>query len=283
MKKINFLFTLLLLTIAFSCQEDQKQKLTNFEKILRKYTLGHPMYDPINGGLAGKMEDSFKNNTYDTLLRRGLIKENNFILDKREWIGINDTLKKYSQIDTIRLYLIQFNQAKFPQKYNELNNYNGKLYILWGYYDREKLIGDKYYGVFSIGKTIEVSKADFLIMHNDYKQNIKPLINQFCSTKDNTECIKIGVKDFKKQASFIGLYDRYLQPKKIKHLRFKLAEVQNPTIVISAKNKKYYIKKYMNEFGQLTTLTDSENTDDKKVELLSNYDMNTLCPPNNCP
>ncbi|MCA6066719.1 hypothetical protein JI747_005985 [Chryseobacterium sp. RG1] len=242
-----------------------------------------PKYDPVPTLMAGKMGVSFKQNTYNELVKLNLIKNDEFILDKREWQEICDVLQKNNKISLIRLYFVQFNQNKFGAKYSDLQSYDGKLYILLSYFDgNDKLIGDKYYGVMSVNSgTVEVSPEDFQIMYEDYKNNIKPVINQFCSTKDNTEYLKIDAIDFARQQGGIEAHDRYM-PVKFKQLNFKLAEVVDPEKIALTKNKSYYIQKYGNNIGQLTTLTDAEDSSGKPIQGLNDYDMNSLCPQQ-CP
>ncbi len=280
MKTIKILFSVMFFLLLTGCDENKK-----FLKELQKITKSKPQYDPVPPNISQGMQRAFKNRTYNELIKLNLLKSDEFILDKKEWLEICDFLQNNNKVSVIRLYFIQFNQSKFGAKYHGLQDHNGKLYILLGYFNgSNELIGDKYYGMMSLNpgtNTVEVTPEDFQIMHDDYKKNIKPHINPFCNTKDNTEYLKIDAIDFAKQQGGIEAHDRYVTVK-FKHLKFKLTEVVDPDVVVAEKNKNYYITKYKNDIGQLTTLTDAEDTDRKPIEGLKDYDMNSLCPPT-CP
>ncbi|MCQ9636556.1 hypothetical protein MP478_13700 [Chryseobacterium sp. WG14] len=278
MKTIKFFFSALFFLLLISCDGNKK-----FLEELQQLTKNKPQYDPVPRDVANRMQSEFKSKTYNELVKMNLLKSDEFILGKKEWEEINHFLQGNNKISVIRFYFIQFNQGKFGTKYTALQNYDGKLYILLGYFNgNNELIGDKYYGMMSLSSgAVEVSPEDFQVMHEDYKKNIKPYINQFCVTKNNTEYLKIDAIDFAKQQGGIEAHDRYISVK-FKQLKFKLAEVVDPGNIEIVKNKAYYITKYRNDIGQLTTLTDAEDMAGKPIQGLNDYDMNSLCPQQ-CP
>ncbi|MEO8255048.1 MAG: hypothetical protein ABI554_11745 [Flavobacterium sp.] len=283
MRAIKILCSIMIFIIIIGC-ENKKPNVETVEKNSQRLIQKDSAYEPVEFELAKQMESAFMNNTYNVLFKLNMIKDREFVLSKNEWLNMCDFLSKNKQTTTIRMYFVQYNQDKFvTQKYAVLEPYNGKLYIVLGYFDnKQTLINNKYYGVFSINKTLEIDPKDLDLMHKDYKDNIKPHINQLATTKNNTDYIKIETTDFNNQISLINKHNGSSGAVKVKCLRFKLAEVQNPSPLKSVKSRRYYVKKYKNQTGQLTTLTDVEDVNGQKITSLSNYDMNTLCPPN-CP
>lgn len=277
MKKIKILLSVLILLLLANCNGNQK-----FLKELQKITQLKPQYDPVPPNVAADMQNEFKTKTFLELNKQNLLNGAEFILEKKEWLEICNALQSNNKISVIRLYFVQFNSS-LNNGYASLKAYDGKLYILLGYFDgNNALIGDKYYGMMSVNSgTVKVSPEDFQKMHDDYKSNIKPIINQFCSTKNNTEYLKIDAIDFAKQQGGIEAHDRYMTVK-FKQLKFKLTQVVEPGNIVSTKNKSYYMKKYGNDVGQLTTLTDAEDSEGQPIQGLNDYDMNSLCPQQ-CP
>lgn len=275
MKKIKFLLSVIILLLLTNCDGNQK-----FLEELKKITQLKPQYDPVPPNVAAGMQSAFKNKTFNELNQRSLLNGDEFILDKKEWLEICKVLQDNNKISVIRLYFVQFD-SNLNKEYDSLQAYNGKLYILLGYFDGTgRLINDKYYGMMSVNSgAVEIKPDDFLIMHENYIKNIKPHINQFCLTKNNTEYLSIDLVDFAIQQGLITAHDKYINIK-FKNLKFKLAEVVDPESIAMTKNKSYYARKYNNEIGQLTTLTDAIDTDDKVISGLDNYDLNTLSPPN---
>ncbi|MDF2934417.1 MAG: hypothetical protein K0R36_3748 [Chryseobacterium sp.] len=274
MKKIKLILSVIILLLFTNCDGNRK-----FLEELRKITLNKPQYDPVPPNVAADMRGVFRSKTYLELNKHQLLNSDEFILEKKEWLEMCNFLQSTNKISVIRLYFVQFN-SKLKNEYISLKPYDGKLYILLAYFDGNgKSINNKYYGMMSVNSTVEVTPEDFLIMHEDYKKNIKPLINQFCYTKDNTEYLSIDLVDFAKQQGGIEAHDRYVNVK-FKDLKFKLAEVVDPQNAAVKKNKNYYVKKYNNEIGQLTTLTDAEDLAGNPIEGLNNFDMNSLSPPN---
>lgn len=275
MKKIKLLLSVIILLLLTSCNGNQK-----FLKELEEITQLKPQYDPVPPDVAAKMESSFKGKTFLELDKQKLLNGDEFILEKKEWLEICNFLQSNNKVSVIRLYFVQFD-SNLNSKYASLKTYDGKLYILLGYFDGTgKLINDKYYGMMSVNSgTVEIIPDDFLIMHENYKKNIKPHINQYCITKNNTEYLSIDVIDFGIQQGVIKAHDKY-ENVKFKNLKFKLSEVVDPSSIVITKSKNYYVTKYNNEIGQLTTLTDAIDTDDKIISGLDNYDLNSLSPPN---
>lgn len=283
MRIIKILLSIMIFIVIIGC-ENKKTNIVPSEKSTYNKIQRDSMYDPVELKLASEMKSAFKKNTYNALSKLDLIKDSVFVLSKNEWVKMCDFIKKNKQTKTIRIYFVQYNKDEFAAgRYKELEPYNGKIYMVLGYFDKsQKLINSKYYGVFSIHKTLEIDPKDLDLMHKGYQNNIKPHINQFCDTKNNTDYIRIVADDFKKQSELIDKHDGSSGAVKINYLKFKLAEVQDPNEVKHLKSRSYYAKKYKNQNGQLTTLTDVEDMNGKEIPSLSNYDMNTLCPPN-CP
>lgn len=283
MGTIKTLFILMLLygiNITLQAQDKGIFKGMTLEKLLA-LKKDNPEYDPVQSDKAEEMQKLFKQRTYMELKKLNLIDSDEFIIDKREWKEICDFLQANNKVSVIRLYFVQFNQKKFGTKYVGLQNHDGKLYILLGYFDgNNKLMGNVYYGMMSVNNgSVEVAPEDFEIMHKDYKDNVKKHINQFCVKNDNTEYLKIDAIDFAVQQGKIQRNDK-LATVKFKELKFKLAEVEDS--IIPTKNKNYYLKKYKDDIGQLTTLTDAIGMDGNPIDDLDNYDMNSLCPQQ-CP
>ncbi|WP_265427590.1 hypothetical protein [Chryseobacterium sp. YIM B08800] len=275
MKKIKLLLSVIILLLLTNCDGNQK-----FLKELQEITKLKPQYDPVPPEVAARMQSSFKGKTFLELNKQQLLNGDEFILEKKEWLEICTFLQSNNKVSVIRLYFVQFD-SNLNSKYTSLKSYDGKLYILLGYFDGSgQLINNKYYGMMSVNSgTIEITPDDFLIMHENYKKNIKFHINQYCITKNNTEYLSIDVIDFGIQQGIIKSHDRY-ENVKFKNLKFKLAEVVDPNSITIAKNKSYYVKKYNQEIGQLATLTDAIDSDGKVIPELENYDLNSLSPPN---
>jgi len=275
MKKIKLLLSVIILLLLTNCDGNQK-----FLKELQEITKLKPQYDPVPPEVAARMQSSFKGKTFLELNKQQLLNGDEFILEKKEWLEICTFLQSNNKVSVIRLYFVQFD-SNLNSKYTSLKSYDGKLYILLGYFNGSgQLINNKYYGMMSVNSgTIEITPDDFLIMHENYKKNIKFHINQYCITKNNTEYLSIDVVDFGIQQGIIKSHDRY-ENVKFKNLKFKLAEVVDPNSITIAKNKSYYVKKYNQEIGQLATLTDAIDSDGKVIPELENYDLNSLSPPN---
>lgn len=228
--------------------------------------------------IAKKMKEKFgnKDRTMDKI--RDHLVELQFPINS--FTSITDDIKTHPNKEsyTLRVYFIQIT-PDFLSKYPDFGaklEYNEKLYIAFQYVDEHnKKVGDPFlYN--KHGKKYYIVK-EFEELHNAYLGKIKPKIDPLVPVtppnKKNTEYVKIDVKDL---IVYINKINKYFIDKPYYDLKFIIFELAESAI----SNKR------IGQDGYLTFINsvyvDRPYSLDLVIEDLSDYDMNSLCPPT-CP
>ncbi|WP_294315593.1 hypothetical protein [uncultured Chryseobacterium sp.] len=279
------IFLLFGIQVPAQIEKGMKEKFAKFEKetksILEKENKlkGKDfVYIPLDINFARDMRNAFLKYTLPVLDKEGVLRTDTFTLGNQQWRELCDFLQNNSEVTIIRLYFLQFFQNDFKSKYTELAPFDGKLYLGIGFFDHSKnLVSGKYYGMLSVGKTVEIEPQDFIKMHNNYLDNIRSKINNLSTSGENTKYLKIDVEDFEVQRKIIEVYNSTMSPKNMHSLTFTLAQAIDPVSPTP-----FYSSKYIKSQGQLTALTDAIDNNGNVIDHLKNYDMNSLCPEQ-CP
>jgi len=202
-----------------------------------------------------------------------------------DMLWIESETEDGSLCDEIRVYFIQYLKTD-NLNYKDLDPYDNSLYIV---YSKAKNGVDlpNYYAIFSLNNKVEIKPEDFKKMRENYKNNIKPIINSRVTSgiRENTDYIKIPREELYNHYGKIKLYDtRSNTAKKVGFINICLSEALdykkdkdfNDNKELQLLDK----KKYM--LGQLTVIFDVNDRNSVAIDNLSSYDMNSLCPQQ-CP
>ena len=273
MKKKSTLYFLgycMMFFLLFSCG-DQK-KLSKDDLLLS--------HIPMPPKLDSAMRHSFDTVTYKILKKLNPKNVKSFKVSKENYLKMIDQIP--TNADRVAFSFVQFNKAKFPNKYQELTKFDGSLYLLYYYMDKSgKNVGAKVYAMLDLNKIVEVSEADYQIMENDYIQNIKPQIDAVVQgAQGNTLRVKI-TKD-----ELLAYKNKVTAKANVKNFKITLAQWVNYETLLTSTEANILRKKlklYNDEsVGQMTFITDCQNAQGSDVESLSGFDLNTFCP-NDCP
>jgi hypothetical protein len=209
---------------------------------------------------------------------RKLSKKNvkSFFITKENYLKMIDDLPVGA--DRVSFSFVQFNSAKFPGKYKELSKFDGSLYMLYSYIDKNgKNLTQKNYAILSVKDAVEVSEVDFKVMAEDYVTNIKSKIDRFVKgSQGNTLSVRISREDLEAYKA------RMATKKDIGKFKITLAQ----WIVFDnflTKGQSSALSKKLSYFadenvGQMTFITDCVGANGQNIEDLSGDDMNVLCP-----
>lgn len=231
---------------------------------------------PMPAKLDSAMRQSFDKETYKELKKLNSKNSRFFYITKENYLSMIDNLP--ADAENVAFSFVQFNSAKFPGKYKELSKFDGTLYMLYYYMDKNgKNITGKTYAVLSLKNAVEVSEADFNVMFGDYKTNIKPNIDRFVKgSQGNTLSVKIAKTD-------LEAYKAKLQTvKNVGKFKITLAQWQSTPNFLTKDQINALTKKlsYFTEdtVGQMTFITDCEDTSGQNIADLSGDDYSRLCP-----
>lgn len=286
MKKQATFFRIVAATVLFtilSCNKNpnSSQNIIPTEKTdsasLKIDPLAHV---PMPAKLDSAMRQSFDKETYQELKKLNKKNVKSFFITKENYLKMIDNLP--TDADRVAFSFVQFNSAKFPSKYKELSKFDGTLYMLYYYMDKTgKILTGKTYAVLSVKDAVEIPEVDFNIMFEDYKTNIKPKIDRFVKgPQGNTLSIKISRIDLE---AYKG---RMASKKDIGKFKITLAQWQ-PISNFLTKDQQNALSKKLSSFsdknvGQMTFITDCEDTNGQNILSLSGDDFSGFCP-SDCP
>lgn len=256
--------------LLFSCGD--KKNLSKEDLLLA--------HVPMPVKLDSAMRHSFDTVTYKILKKLNPKNVKSFKVSKENYLKMIDQIPVNA--DRVAFNFVQFNKAKFPNKYQELTKFDGSLYLLYYYMDKSgNNVGNKAYAILDVNNMLEISLVDFQIMKNDYIQNIKPQIDAVVQgSQGNTLRVKVS-KD-----ELIAYKNRVLSKPNAKNFKITLAQWVNYETLLTSTEANILRKKlklYNDEsVGQMTFITDCQNAQGSDVESLSGFDLNHFCPED-CP
>lgn len=237
----------------------------------------NPLADvPMPAKLDSAMRQSFVKEAYQELKKLNEKNAKSFSITKENYLKMIDGLP--ANADRVSFSFVQFNAAKFPNKYIELAKFDGLLYMLYSYIDASgKNITGKTYAILSVEEAVEIPEADFNIMVDDYKTNIKPKIDRFVNgTQGNTLSVRIAREDLEAYKA------RMATKKNIGKLKITLAQWQAADNFLTKEQASAILEKLYyfadENIGQMTFITDCEDINGDNIEDLSGDDYNKLCP-----
>jgi len=235
---------------------------------------------PMPVKLDSAMRHSFDTVTYKILKKLNPKNVKSFKVSKENYLKMIDQIPVNA--DRVAFSFVQFNKAKFPNKYQELTKFDGSLYLLYYYMDKSgNNVGNKAYAMLDVNNIVEVSEADYQIMENDYIQNIKPQIDAVVQGAQGNTLRVIIPKD-----ELLAYKNRVNAKSNVKNFKITLAQWVSYNNLLT-KNESNVLKKnllFFNEqtVGQLTIITDCENNNGGNVQSLSGFDLMNPCPQD-CP
>ncbi len=273
------IFATIVLFAILSCNKNpnSSQKISSTENAdsasLRIDPLAHI---PMPAKLDSAMRQSFDKETYQELKKLNNKNSKSFYITKENYLKMIDNLPV--DADRVSFSFVQFNSTKFTGKYKELSKFDGSLYMLYSYIDKSgKILAGKTYAVLSVKDALEIPEADFKIMVEDYKTNIKPKIDRFVKgPQGNTLSVRITKVDLEAYKS------RMASKKDIGKFKITLAQWQSISNFITKDRQKALLNKLSgftdDNVGQMTFITDCVDANGKNIEDLSGDDFNSFCP-----
>ena len=265
--------------ILFNCNKNPKtsEDLLSASNVDSASVKQDPLADvPMPAKLDSAMRQSFDKETYQELKKLSKKNVKSFFITKENYLKMIDDLPVGA--DRVSFSFVQFNSAKFPGKYKELSKFDGSLYMLYSYIDKNgKNLSDKNYAILSVKDAVEVSEVDFKVMAEDYVNNIKSKIDHFVKgTQGNTLSVRISREDLEAYKA------RMATKKDIGKFKITLAQ----WIVFDnflTKGQSSALSKKLSYFadenvGQMTFITDCVGTNGQNIEDLSGDDVNKMCP-----
>lgn len=231
---------------------------------------------PMPAKLDSAMRQSFDKETFQELKKLSKKNSRFFYITKENYLSMINNLP--TGAENVAFSFVQFNSAKFPGKYKELTKFDGALYMLYYYMDKTgKNITGKTYAVLSLKEAVEIPEADFKVMFEDYKSNIKPKIDRFVKgPQGNTLSVKIAKTD-------LEAYKAKLDAQKnVGKFKITLAQWQITSNFLTKDQSNALTQKLSffseDNVGQMTFITDCEDTSGQNIADLSGDDYSRLCP-----
>lgn len=281
MKKINFLLSLGIILLLFSCKKtDEKptaDSINTGPPVVARTEYCHP---PIPELLSEIMIKDFKKNVLDLKI----INESELVINKNIYESIINNFP--SDSDVLNCTFGECDaKLNLNGKYSELSPLNNKLLILFNY-DGSK-INTKYH-LIANGKDIIIDESDADLMHNLYNSNTRSKLDAYAKKYGkNTMKVKIpkyclqeyiknstsnsNLKEYRFILGKIPHWNEYLET----FLQTKSVKKSIPT-----KEMTRLKDKYINNEGQITFITNAYDVDGNLIDNLSYYDLNSLSPPN---
>ena len=256
--------------LLFSCGD--KKNLSKEDLLLA--------HIPMPVKLDSAMRHSFDTVTYKILKKLNPKNGKSFKVSKDNYLQMIDQIP--ANADRVAFNFVQFNKAKFPNKYQELTKFDGSLYMLYYYMDKTgKTVSNKAYAILDVNNMLEISLVDFQIMKNDYIQNIKPQIDVVVKgSQGNTLSVKMTKEEL------LACRNRIVSTNNIKNFKITLAQWVNYETLLTSTEANILRKKLKmfndESAGQMTFITDCQNAQGSDVESLSGFDLNHFCPED-CP
>lgn len=274
---VSLLFALL------NCNKSPKstQNIISAESSNTTQSVQDPLaHIPMPAKLDSAMRQSFDKETFQELKKLSKKNSRFFYITKENYLSMINNLP--AGAENVAFSFVQFNSAKFPGKYKELTKFDGALYMLYYYMDKTgKNITGKTYAVLSLKEAVEIPEADFNVMFEDYKSNIKPKIDRFVKgPQGNTLSVKIAKTD-------LEAYKAKLDAQKnVGKFKITLAQWQTTSNFLTKDQSNALTQKLSffseDNVGQMTFITDCEDTSGQNIADLSGDDYSRLCP-NVCP
>lgn len=274
---VSLLFALL------NCNKSPKstQNIISAESSNTTQSVQDPLaHIPMPAKLDSAMRQSFDKETFQELKKLSKKNSRFFYITKENYLSMINNLP--AGAENVAFSFVQFNSTKFPGKYKELTKFDGALYMLYYYMDKTgKNITGKTYAVLSLKEAVEIPEADFKVMFEDYKSNIKPKIDRFVKgPQGNTLSVKIAKTD-------LEAYKAKLDAQKnVGKFKITLAQWQTTSNFLTKDQSNALTQKLSffseDNVGQMTFITDCEDTSGQNIADLSGDDYSCLCP-NVCP
>jgi len=278
MKILNYFFIAIFVACLVSCQNNdiQSSNLQMTSGKVDELTKHITLPDDLNK----KMRKSLMLNIFNELKKINANSKISFSVSKENYFKMIDGIPEDAEY--VVFHFVQYNSKKLSNKYKDLKNNDGQLYIIYSYNNKHgEVLNDKYYAFLDTPNIISFSKTEYNTMVKDYIYNIKSKIDKY--TKDpsgNTMYIKVL------KSELVALKIKALQYDELKEFRFALAEFQSKQIFNKYKNNNRInnkISKFSNfSEGHLTFITDAINSNGNVINEISASDLNTFCP-NDCP
>lgn len=270
---VSLLFALL------NCNKSPKstQNIISAESSNTTQSVQDPLaHIPMPAKLDSAMRQSFDKETFQELKKLSKKNSRFFYITKENYLSMINNLP--AGAENVAFSFVQFNSAKFPGKYKELTKFDGALYMLYYYMDKTgKNITGKTYAVLSLKEAVEIPEADFNVMFEDYKSNIKPKIDRFVKgPQGNTLSVKIAKTD-------LEAYKAKLDAQKnVGKFKITLAQWQTTSNFLTKDQSNALTQKLSffseDNVGQMTFITDCEDTSGQNIADLSGDDYSRLCP-----
>lgn len=282
--KSTIAFVFVMLLVLFSCnKKENKINDANFiSSNMSNVSSGNKLlaHIPMPAKLDSAMRQDFDTITYKVLKRLNPRNVKSFNVSKENYLKMIDNIP--DSADRVAFSFVQFNKSKFAGKYTELAKYDGCLYLVYYYMDKNgNNVGGKTYAMLGIQNILEISVADFQVMENDYVKNIKPSIDKFVKgPQGNTLRVKME-KD-----ELLAYKNRAITKSNLRNFKITFAQWVDYDNYLT-KNEKGVLKNKLslfsdNSVGQLTFITDSQDNSGGNINGLSGFDQNSFCP-DDCP
>lgn len=181
---------------------------------------------------------------------------------------IMDEKLNYEITDTLRVHFVQITPA-FITKVNDaqFKQYENKLWIAFEYVDKNSnRIGNVF--LFNNKGKKYIIDNDLALLKSAYSKNIQSEINDLVKNSDkNTDYAKVGINEL----------STYINDIKTSSL-FSIIYPETMKIELTESST----TKKIDQAGYFTFFTDVYSNWGIEIKNLSDYDMNSLCPPN-CP
>ncbi|MEA1849825.1 hypothetical protein U9K52_12945 [Chryseobacterium sp. MHB01] len=230
----------------------------------------------IPAELATVMKKNFDSCPYNVLKKIVTSHPKDYYITNEQFTNIYNNFPQKSE--TLKIHFIQYRKEQnYNNNYPELIPFDKQLYIVYSYAENGSI--EKYHGIFNLEKDIYISQEDFEKMKNNYKEYIKKEIGRFncIPEQEQTDYVNIKKQEIKDYLIDVQKYE-LSNAVKGNIVKFILSTVSDMD-----KYKNYYQKKNDDaKPGQLTLITDTwaDNNSSSRISLLSDYDLNTLCPSN---
>jgi len=263
---LSYLGYIVVFFLLFSCGD--KKNLPKEDLLLS--------HVPMPVKLDSAMRHSFDTVTYKILKKLNPKNVKSFKVSKENYLKMIDQIP--TNADRVAFSFVQFNKAKFPNKYQELTKFDGSLYVLYYYIDKTgKNVSNKVFAMLDVNKTVEISEADYQIMENDYVQNIKSQIDSVVNGPQGNTLRVIIPKD-----ELLAYKNRVNAKSNVKNFKITLAQWVNYEALLTS-NETHALRKKLKMFndesaGQMTFITDCQNAQGSDIESLSGFDLNQFCP-----
>ena len=135
--------------MLFNCNKNPKasENLLSASNVDSASAKQDPLVDvPMPAKLDSAMRQSFDKETYQELKKLSKKNVKSFFITKENYLKMIDDLPVGA--DRVSFSFVQFNSSKFPGKYKELAKFDGLLYMLYSYIDKNgKNLTDKNYAI----------------------------------------------------------------------------------------------------------------------------------------